>query len=185
MAQQLLKQGEKVAFLGLFMSYDPTGNFLRRIQSHLEQFRVMRTRAKLADLTKNSAEKVRSMLWRLIFKVFRHRLPPLFRNVSEMNLQAVRDYAPKVYPGRMTAFLNGRVPAEISLDPDLSLFGMQAHEVQLRVFPGDGGSMFQEPFVGEMAEQLRTCLKDAAAIGSAETQNQPQLRPNLPVLTYS
>ena len=41
MAQQLLRQGEKVAFLGLFMSYDPNlFHFPSRIKSHLEQFRL-------------------------------------------------------------------------------------------------------------------------------------------------
>jgi hypothetical protein len=96
-----------------------------------------------------------------------------------MNLQAVRDYIPAVYPGRMTAFLNGRVPAGLSFDPDLRLFGMGAHEVQLRVVPGDGGSMFQEPFVRVIAEQLRTCLNEAAALGRAETLDVPQPRSDL------
>ena len=183
MAQQLVKQGEKVAFLGLFMSYDPNlFHFPSRIKSHLEQFRLMRTTAKLADLTRNSAEKMRSVLWRLMFHLLKHRLSPgsrLFRNVSEMNLQAVRDYAPTIYPGRMTAFLNGRVPAGLSLDPDLRLFGMGAHEVQVRVFPGDGDSMFHEPFVRRMAEQLRTCLKDAATLPPAETEDEPHPQSNL------
>jgi len=170
-AHQILRQGEKVAFLGLFMSYDPNVNFFShfpdRIRSHWEQFRLMKTRAKLADVARNSAEKVRSLLWRSMFHLLRHRLPPsspLFQNVAEMNLQAVRNYVPAVYPDRITAFLNG-VPAGLALDPDLCLFGMAAHEVQLRVVPGDGGSMFQEPFVQVIAEQLRTCLNDAATPG--------------------
>ena len=192
MAHQILRHGEKVAFLGLLMSYDPNVNFFSyfpgRIHSHWEQFRLMRTRAKLADLARNSGEKVRSLLWRSMFHLLKHRLPPsspLFQNVSEMNLQAVRDYVPAVYPGRMTAFLNGRVPAGLSLDPDLRLFGMGAHEVQLRVVAGDGGSMFQEPFVRLMAEQLRTCLKEAAALGPAETVDQPPPQSDLPAALIS
>jgi len=184
MAQQLVRQGEKVAFLGLFMSYDANlYHFPSRIQSHLEQFRLMGTRAKLADLTRNSTEKVRSLLWRLKFNLFRHRLSSsssLFQNVSEMNLQAVRDYVSTVYPGRMTAFLNGPVPKGLTLGSELRLFGMGAHEVQVRVVPGDGGSMFQEPFVRVMAEQLRTCLDDAAALGPAEIQDDPHTESNVP-----
>jgi hypothetical protein len=79
----------------------------------------------------------------------------------------------------MTAFLNGRVPAGLSLDPDLRLFGIGAHEVQVRVFPGDGDSMFHEPFVRRMAEQLRTCLKDAATLPPTETEDEPHQQSNL------
>ncbi len=177
MAQQLLAQGEDVAFLGLFVTYHHTAtNFSDRIRLHLRQFRVMGMRPKLAYLTKNFAAKMRSRVWRLKHKLLRDVVPsssPLFRNVAEMNLHALRCYVPKTYPGRMTVFMSGKVPPGFLLDPEARLkeylHGIDAYEMDLRVVSGEADSMFQEPFVGVLTERLRTCLNDAAVHKSSAT----------------
>jgi amino acid adenylation domain-containing protein len=168
MAQQLLARGKQVGFLGLFISYAPKQNFIvgvqTRIDRHLEQLRQMGTKAKLELATSNLATKAQSMLWRTAYQMFRDRLPRssrLFQNVPEMNLQAAKTYSPKPYSGEMTVFLSGPVPPGFQLDPHSDLDGMHATDIHLRVVPGDRHSMFQEPHVTVLAEELRNCLHEA------------------------
>jgi amino acid adenylation domain-containing protein len=168
MAQQLLARGKQVGFLGLFISYAPEQNFIDRIQiridGHLKQLRQMGPKAKLELATSNLVTKAQSMLWRTAYQMFRHRLAPssrLFQNVPEMNLQAAKKYSPKPYSGEMTVFLSGPVPPGFQLDPHLHLDGMHAAGIHLRVVPGDRHSMFQEPHVAVLAEELKKCLRES------------------------
>jgi hypothetical protein len=126
----------------------------------------MGPRAKLAELAKNLTGKIQSLLWRVTYDLFGRVLPrssSLFRNVPEMNLRAAKRYVPRTYPGRMTVFLSGAIPAGFSLDPKLVLDGMDAREIDLRIVPGDRDSMLQDPFVSVLAEGLKACLSSAAA----------------------
>jgi amino acid adenylation domain-containing protein len=171
-AQQLLADGKHVGFLGLFVGYDPEQNFVdsvqTRIDRHLNQLRQMGPKAKLELATFNLATKAQSLLWRTAYQMFRHRLPRssrLFQNVPEMNLQAGKKYSPKPYSGKMTVFLSGAVPPGFELDPHSHLDGMQAADTDLRVVPGDRDSMFQEPHVDILVEELKKCLREAALHG--------------------
>jgi thioesterase domain-containing protein/acyl carrier protein len=169
MAQQLLAHGKQVGFLGLFIGYAPEPNFVggvqTRIDRHLNQLGQMGPKAKLALSASNLATKAQSLLWRTAYKMFRHRLPGssrLFQNVPEMNLQAAKKYSPKPYSGEMTVFLSGPVPPGFQLDPHSHLDGMQAADIHLRLVPGDRNSMFQEPHVAVLAEELKKSLREAA-----------------------
>jgi thioesterase domain-containing protein len=169
MAQQLLADGKQVAFLGLFIGYAPEQNFVdsvqTRIDRHLNQLREMGPKAKLELATFNLATKAQSLLWRSAYQMFRHRLPRssrLFQNVPEMNLQAGKKYRPKPYSGKMTVFLSGPVPPGFQLDPHSHLDGMHAADTQLRLVPGDRDSMFQEPHVDILVEELKNSLREAA-----------------------
>ena len=181
MAQQ---QDETVAFLGLFVGYVPKLGFFThwsdRFGAHLRGLRLMGPRAKLAEITKNLTRKVQSLLWRATYNLFGRILPrssSLFRNVPEMNLQAAKRYVPRTYPGRMTVFLSGAIPAGFSLDPKLVLDGMDAREIDLRIVPGDRDSMLQDPFVSVLAEGLKACLSSAPARGSSDNKLSRELDP--------
>src|SRR5262249_50679996 len=67
MAHQLQRQGEKVAFLGLFMGRDSDLNFgtriFNRLEQHIEQFQRHGWKSKLHELRKNTATKVQSAFW--------------------------------------------------------------------------------------------------------------------------
>jgi thioesterase domain-containing protein len=168
MAQQLLAHGKQVNFLGLFIHYTREQNFVdgvqTRIDHHLNQLRQLGPKAKLELSTSNLATKAQSLLWRTAYQMFRHKLPAssrLFKNVPEMNLQAAKKYSPRPYPGKMIVFLSGPVPPGFQLDPHSHLDGMQAADIHLRLVPGDRDSMFQEPQVAVLAEELTKCLREA------------------------
>jgi amino acid adenylation domain-containing protein len=169
MAQQLLAHGKQVGFLGVFDAYAPEPKFVdglqARIDRHLNQLRQMGPKAKLRLSTSSIATKAQILLWRTTYQMFRHTLPRssrLFQNIPEMNIQAAKKYSPKPYSGKMTVFLSGPVPAGFQLDPHEHLGGMQAADIHLRLVPGDTESMFQEPHVAVLAEELKKCLREAA-----------------------
>jgi amino acid adenylation domain-containing protein len=167
MAHMLRAQGEQVAFLGFFIDYDPEFRLLdrlrSRLQSHCEQFQQLGLRAKLACLGTNVSARSRSLLWRLRYKLMRNYVSPespLFRNIPEMNLQVLRKYAPRPYPGRITVFLAGTMGRPTASVPKPNLYGMSAKDMEVRVIPRDRGAiMVHEPFVGVLANHLSACLK--------------------------
>jgi thioesterase domain-containing protein/acyl carrier protein len=169
MAHQLRGQGEEVAFLGFLIDYDSevdfTGVQKSRIRSHLAQLQQMGIRLKLFNVRTNLVAKIRSLRWRMMFRLVGRRLPeasPLLRDVSEMHLRAVRNYVPKYYPGRITVFAGGPVSADIPVNPQLNLYGMQAHQTDVHVVPrARNTAMIDEPFVQILAQQLNTCLSRA------------------------
>jgi thioesterase domain-containing protein len=169
MAQQLLAQGETPNFLGVFMTYHPSvDTFADRIRLHFRQFRVMGAKAKIAYTAKNVADKTRSLIWRAAYKLLKDIAPNssrLFRNVLEMNLNALRSYVPKTFPGQMTVFMSGKVPSGFLNDPRVRLkeylYDMDAFDIDLQIVPGEADSMFQEPFVSVLAEHLRTSLDES------------------------
>ena len=169
MAQQLIAQGEQPPYLGLFVTYHVLISTLsERIRLHVRQFRVMGTKAKLAYAAQNFADKTKSLVWRTAYKLFRDVAPdssPLFRNVAEMNLNALRCYMPRTYPGQMIVFMSGKVPSGFQSNPTVRLkeylYDMDASKVELRIVPGEADTMFREPFVNVLADHLRTSLEQS------------------------
>ena len=167
-AHQLIAQGETPAFLGVFVTYHPSiSTFADRIRLHFRQFRVMGAKAKIAYSAKNFADKTRSLIWRAAYKLLKDIAPGssrLFRNVLEMNLNALRSYVPKTFPGQMTVFMSGKVPSGFLTDPKVRLkeylYDMDAYDIDLHIVPGEADSMFQEPFVSVLAERLQTSLEE-------------------------
>ena len=166
MAHQLQRQGEKVAFLGLFMGRDSDVKFgtriFNRLEQHIEQFQSHGWKNKLHELRKNTATKVQSAFWNVRYTLFKRFATPsstLFKNIPQMNLQAAKRYMPKLYPGRMTVFLSGVVQPAFDLDPRIDLHGLEATDIDLKIVSGERDTMLREPFVTSLAEQLRTCLQ--------------------------
>jgi amino acid adenylation domain-containing protein len=170
MAHRLRELGEDVAFLGLFLAYEPTLTLRtrarRKLDLHLGQLRRLGWPAKLRDLGAHAREKLDSAAWRVTYRLAARRAPrssSLFRNVPEMHLQAARRYAPPEYAGAMTVFLSGPVPAGYAPDPAADLGGMAARAIELIAVPGDENSMLQEPCVAVLAEKLRDAIARGAA----------------------
>jgi len=169
MAQQLLAEGEEVALLCLFLGYEPQLGYFASLASklkwHWKDLRALGITAKVFDLLQAGRKKTASLRWRLRYNLFGSRLPdssPLFQNITEMNLVSIEKYRPPFYPGRMTVFMNGGVPDGLALDPGRHLFGMRAGEIDFVPFPGDIGTMFEEPVINMVAEQLKIRLRGAA-----------------------
>jgi amino acid adenylation domain-containing protein len=189
MAQQLRDVGEEVALLGLFVGYrkkrtlpERLLRFGRRFSAHLRESLSRQGRARLAYLlekgrgeTQALKKATESRLWRLAYGTLGNELPSfLLRNVGEMNLQAARDYVPKTYPGRMTVFLSGEIPPDVSLDPARDLDGLVAREMDVVRVPGTTDTMLKEPHVSFLSAQLKTCLLGGAAKDSLMPERQGQ-----------
>jgi hypothetical protein len=157
----------------------------------------MGARAKLASAKENVAAKIRSLPSRLKYRFLENSLPSqsAFQNIAAINLRAVRNYAPKFYPGRVTVFLGGRVyPGHISellrgsltadfpRSPRPNLHGMEAEETELLVVPvvpkDCNVMMTDERFVGALAEQLNAHLNQASAESSRVARDRD---PDYPV----
>jgi len=170
MAQQLIAEGGQPPLVGLFVTYHvPVSTISERVRLHFRQLRVMGPKAKTAYMAKNFADKTKSLAWRAAYRLLRNVAPsssPLFRNVAEMNLNALRCYVPKTYPGQMIVFMSGKVPAGFLSEPRMRLkeylYDMDAQNIELRIVPGETDSMFREPFVNVLADHLRTSLEQAA-----------------------
>jgi len=172
MALQLVRDGEKVSFLGLFMGYDrpdPWGRMLwNKVRRHVGRLRRDGPRKEAGVVARETARKVSSALWQAAYARLGARVPRIFlRNVPEMNLQAARRYVGEPYPGRITVFLSGAPPGFV-FDPVLDLYGLEARRIDLRLVPGDRDSMMREPSVAVLARELRECLAEAAEKCSRE-----------------
>ena len=90
--------------------------------------------------------------------------------VVRMINQAEQDYSPKMYDGVLSLFRGKGLYED---DPDMGWDGLAA---QLQNFEiGDGGlrsrrDIMNEPLVGSLAKQLRSCLDQALASGSHATE---------------
>jgi len=73
--------------------------------------------------------------------------------------QARRSYVPRVYPGRITCFVDSE-RAPLSPYPWSEL---ATEEVEWRMVPGHKASMFQEPQVQVLAQQLADCVEQVQA----------------------
>jgi thioesterase domain-containing protein len=86
-------------------------------------------------------------------------IPQRYRKQVEVHYQALMEYVPQVYPGRMTLF---RARAQALFGPHDSELGwgpLAAGGVEVKVIPGSHGSMIQEPYVQVLAKELGACLQ--------------------------
>jgi thioesterase domain-containing protein/acyl carrier protein len=88
--------------------------------------------------------------------------------VFKANLRAMRDYAPGIYPHRVTLFRAGERFAGTDQDPAMGWGELAAGGLEIYEVPGDHYTMVREPHVQALAERLRSCLDKALAIDPGE-----------------
>ena len=84
----------------------------------------------------------------------------MFRNVKEINYQAVHDYVLQPYPGKVALFRSSERCA-INRNEDLSGWDRFATEVDFYRVPGNHTTMVEKPHVRVLAEQLSIYLSKA------------------------
>jgi aspartate racemase len=94
-------------------------------------------------------------------------LLPAFRGVRGALLQAVRSYQPERYPGRITLFRAQPVEAVPPRNPAWGWDRVAEGGVDVHLVPGEHLTIVQEPSVGALALELRTCLDQAKGEGAA------------------
>jgi thioesterase domain-containing protein len=180
MAQQLLKQGKQVAFVGMLDTFCPVWSLRQRIRCHVGHLvrrgpkvyglavarsLTRRLWRKAARLQSNSALNARSMPivegLEFIEGVHPGDTNALARTV-EANLQAEHDYVPRRYPGRITYFLGRDEEFEAPYEDNRHGWARFAGGgLEVHVVPGNHGTMREEPLVEHLAAELSACLHRA------------------------
>jgi amino acid adenylation domain-containing protein len=181
MAQQLKVQGQAIGLLALLDTYPSGYAKLFRNEATLRAALsrgFKRTRTHVANLNNLSCKdgvsyllkkvrfapyKLKSQVWRRLYNYYQklgRPLPRAFRDVTEFNSLAVRNYVPRVYHGPVTLFW---ASADLRTSIDLvegwralAGGGMEVHEI-----PGSHLDIIKEPHVGELASKLSSCLERA------------------------
>jgi thioesterase domain-containing protein/acyl carrier protein len=181
MAQQLTAQGQAIGLLALLDTY-PSGYAklfrneatLRaalargwsRAQAHVANLRKLSVNEGIEYVIKKARfapRKMKSQVWRRIYQTyenFNRPLPRMLKDIKEFNSLAVRDYTPKVYDGKVTLFW---ASADLRTSIDLvegwralAGGGIEVHEI-----PGSHLDIIKEPYVGDLAKKLLSCLARA------------------------
>jgi aspartate racemase len=189
MAQQLRTKGETVALVALLDSGVNTGygkltwwwHYFRNLPRDIPSWLIgsfQLNRAQWATLIRQKIRMTRASL-RHAFRSSRdgshqddapvrvQELGDLFqfseqhRKIARAQYQALRQYKPRVYPGRLSLFRARMQPFFSSHDPEKGWGKLAARGVEIRVVPSNHLGMLQEPHVRVLAKQLRACLDEA------------------------
>jgi aspartate racemase len=175
-AQQLAKAGERVALLALFDTFSPvlfnkeTPPLRYQISIHKLNLSRLKPTERLSYVTDRVKWKIEGLRQKLTdkFCLWAGRpnpdlIPETFRLVEEANRQAVRNYLPQVYPGRVTLFRSIERPTRKYYEPLLGWGELASGGVEVVEVPGHHKTMILEPYVRFLAEKLRACLDKAQA----------------------
>jgi thioesterase domain-containing protein len=189
MAQQLQRDGQQVAMLVLLdtspPSTDKTRNVfdlfrfffteaLPEIWPYVYDYFYLAIAAKNQQQTTDKGERIWDKLHLSVraaeiakvvareSRLMRMRQPTVRRilRIIQLNSQAVINYAPQVYPGRITLF---RTSNQIGigknrLDPTLGWSELAAQGVEIHQIPGAHLNLLRKPHVQVVAENLKACL---------------------------
>jgi thioesterase domain-containing protein/acyl carrier protein len=162
MARQLVKLGEKIAFLGLldthFPTPEPMPSLQERIKWHVQNFKNMpisqwpqyvfaREQARFIGMARNPIVQYVEKKARLISN-----------DVSLRNHFARRGYIHKSYPGKISMFRVKNPKTNDFVDPLTADWKAVAAEIEFYDAPGDHKHMLHEPYVTELAKLIQKAL---------------------------
>jgi thioesterase domain-containing protein len=185
MAQQLHAQGERVALLALFDAYAP-GSL--RLSPRSVSFRdrllylVKKVRLHLHNLSllrpKEQIDYIKGRIKRIAYWLYTGTGLPFHRSRREIlnaMSRASRSYRPQLYQGRVTLFRGGRPLAGRDHDPQLGWGRLAAGGVEIHLIPSHDGTIFLEPHVRALAEELARLLAAQADESNQQTDSAPRL----------
>ena len=179
MAQQFHAQGQKVALLAFFDTYCPVYYkpklFQDWVSYHLGNLLRLEPKEKLTyflEGTKQVLDKISSKFYHMGCS-----LPQAYRKISSTSIsiandqattdavgtaymQALRDYAPQAYQGRVILFRSSESPWWIANDLELGWGGLAAGGLEIHKVPGSHISIIGDN-IGALAEKLQPCLDRA------------------------
>jgi aspartate racemase len=171
MAQQLLSQGQKVAFLGMLNTNCPVHSLAKRIGCHWGHLRERGLSTYSAGLMSSVKRRLKlGTSGQEISAAEVQNLVPeqaddaLMQTVAAI-LEAEQKYVPgnKNYPGQITLFWANDAPRDFE-DNRLAWRGVAAAGCEIHVVPGTHTKMREEPHVQKLVEKLRPCLEKAHAL---------------------
>ena len=172
MAQQLEQQGEKVALLAMFDSFNknafPRLTFRKQhYLKYLLKLGFSQLFEELKQLTKRQLQTRLSQLYLRCGKSLSHSLSQAL--VAEANMQAKWAYSPQVYSGKIILF-RAKEAAQFNKfylpnqadwkarDPEQGWSHLTAQKLEIHDVPGDHYSIFEQPNVQVLAEALKAYL---------------------------
>ncbi|MFO0759934.1 MAG: amino acid adenylation domain-containing protein [Byssovorax sp.] len=187
MARQLTAAGEKVALLALIDSYyrgherylpDPrpgrTGldYFLSRVDFHMGNLVTRDRLSQIQYLARQAKGRVRMTALQLMGKdprpVPTEELSPVIRRVRKDNGQAMIDYYPPRYPGKVTLFYATGEPVRQFQDRRLMWSALADGGLEVHLLTGEHETVLDEPHVLVLARELRECIRRAAERAARE-----------------
>jgi thioesterase domain-containing protein len=172
-AQRLRSEGETVALLALFDSLYPgylrslpSRSWKQRIPLHaltLLRMQVQDVAAYVRQRAATLRERTRRKVWKIRFKshlAARRPLPDSLLKIGEVHRQAIEEYQPQSYFGRVVLFRSLERRGEPDLDLDLGWSGSVPGGVEVHEVPGDHVTMLTTQVLC-VAEGLKACLEDA------------------------
>lgn len=170
-AQQLQAQGEEVAVLALFDTWDPKAYTIhpsyKRLLTHLRQFSHSPIEYLFSKLTKsNKFLKLRQKFNSdPVQKTEQEKQEARLNHVPQIYLEAQENYLPQTYSGKVTVFKAMEEYEVMSTFGDFEdQFGwgnLVTGELEIINLPGDHFGILQEPDVETLARELKHCLVEA------------------------
>jgi len=179
-AQQIYAQGQEVALLALWETYnwsnaqakslfDKVYSQIQRIEFHIRNFFLLNNNEKLTFLgEKTDAVKDRKKVWAgMIAAKLGKRLQSsngqnlLLYKLWNVNEHAAVNYAPKVYPGRISHFRPTKEYSRFA-DPKANWDELASGGVRIYRLPFYPAGMLVEPFVELLAQELKMCIDNAS-----------------------
>ncbi|MBL1210547.1 thioesterase domain-containing protein [Geminocystis sp. GBBB08] len=167
-AQQLLNQGEKVAFLGLLNVLGPKikeskKNLLKR---HWQKFSTLNIKERIKYIKRRIRWRIKMIHLRnksLITEEQREDAPEkmLYENIMKAITIAIKNYKIEPYQGVITLINTEMDLVKMNSDSqrgwgEIALEGLEMYDI-----PGDHNDMLKEPYVKLLAEKLKICLKES------------------------
>ncbi|MCF4968773.1 thioesterase domain-containing protein [Nostoc sp. CMAA1605] len=188
MAQQLVMQGQEVAFLALF---DSAATDIRRtpldkrISHHWDHFlqqglsfiitkiygKIQLFKMMLKTLFKTLLDKKLKQIIVKFYLLNKYPLPYSLRSlfVEESHREAGRTYVIQPYQGKVTLFKasDRHLPEGCEIDFDLGWSKLALGGLDIQDIPGNHNSIFQEPHVQVLAEKMKTCMDNIAILNDS------------------
>lgn len=174
MAQQLVRAGEKVSLLAVLDTYSPT--FKSEIppasyQLKIHKYNLSRLtfRDKIIYILERVWWKIEDFIAKIADKLpwetgrKTKELPEHLQRIEDANRQAIHNYKPQVYPGRLTLLRALERPTRKYFDPLLGWGELVAGGVEIVEVPGHHKTLILEPRVRILAQKLRECIDKAEA----------------------
>ncbi|WP_310422591.1 amino acid adenylation domain-containing protein [Chamaesiphon sp. VAR_48_metabat_135_sub] len=169
-AQQLHRQGEKVALLALLDRTSPTfvpcrPSLLKSIKIHLYNLWLLDLKGRVKYFTARIKYKYiyKENFRKYMLDEWKNTLSPEYVNVFDANLQASQDYQTLVYPGKLTLFRCQIQPQNQALSNDLSWSDLVTGEIEIYPISAPHYDMLLEPHVRSLAEKLKVCIDRSLA----------------------
>jgi thioesterase domain-containing protein len=172
MARQLLEQGLKVAFLGLWDTYPPGPNrqadFLDRVKIHLDNLRGLSLRQVFGYFKDRWTALVMRLTHFAPIYSFMKRINYFPKNTYIAARISSYGFEPAPYPGDVFLFKAVERPWYVHWDPLENWQKYVLGKIEIREVHGKHGSMLFEPTVQDLSSRLNDCLRqvEAGQVGS-------------------